>query len=113
MFLEFDDQSADERRLVLGEYILPGQALLAISDVANLKVETSDLSELDVPEVNVGEEVSVQIKALGELIPGRVVSISPVATTLGGDVVYMTTIALDSIPEGLRSGMSATVNYAP
>jgi multidrug efflux pump subunit AcrA (membrane-fusion protein) len=99
--------------IVPGEYVLPGQALLAISDLADLKIETSDLSELDVPDVSVGEEVSVQIKALGELIPGHVVSISPVATTLGVDVVYMTTIALDSIPEGLRAGMSATVNYAP
>jgi multidrug resistance efflux pump len=99
--------------IVPGEYVLPGQALLGISDVSNLQIETSDLSELDVPQVSVGQEVSVQIKALDAVIPGHVVSISPVATTLGGDVVYMTTIALDSLPEGLREGMTATVNYAP
>jgi len=36
-----------------------------------------------------------------------------VADTLGGDVIYKTTIALDSLPDGIRSGMSVTVNYLP
>jgi multidrug resistance efflux pump len=99
--------------IVPGEYVLPGQALVGISDVSSLQIETSDLSELDVPQVSVGQDVSIQIKALDAVIPGHVVSISPVATTLGGDVVYMTTIALDTLPEGLREGMSATVNYNP
>jgi len=37
--------------------------------------------------------------------------ISPLADTLGGDVVYQATIDLDSIPEGLRSGMSVEVRF--
>ena len=99
--------------IVPGEYVLPGQALVGITDVADLQVETSDLSELDVPQVQVGQPVSVQVKALNTDIPGKVISISPVATTLGGDVVYKTTIGLDNIPEGLRAGMSVVVNYLP
>lgn len=99
--------------IVPGEYVLPGQVLVGISDVSSLQIETSDLSELDVPQVSIGQEVLIQIKALDAVVTGHVVSISPVATTLGGDVVYMTTIALDTLPEGLREGMSATVNFAP
>jgi hypothetical protein len=38
-------------------------------------------------------------------------AISPLADTLGGDVVYKVTIELDSLPEGLRAGMSAEVQF--
>jgi len=34
-----------------------------------------------------------------------------VADTLGGDVVYKTTIELDDPPEGLLAGMSVDVEY--
>lgn len=99
--------------IIAGEYVVPGQVLALVTDVADLQVETSDLSELDVPQVSVGQEVNVLVKALDAEIPGHVISISPVATTLGGDVVYKTTIGLDSLPDGIRSGMSVTVQYAP
>jgi len=98
---------------VVGEYVVPGQAVIGISDVNNLKVITTDLSERDVPEINVGQSTIVLIEALNIEIKGYVESISPVADTLGGDVIYKTTIALDSLPDGIRSGMSVTVNYLP
>jgi HlyD family secretion protein len=99
--------------IVPGEYVLPGQAVVGLSDVANLQVETTDLSERDIPQVSVGQKVTVQVDALNQEVAGRVLSISPVSSTLGGDVVYKTTIALDSLPEGIRSGMTVTVQYAP
>jgi hypothetical protein len=34
-----------------------------------------------------------------------------VADILGGDVVYKTTILLESVPAGLRAGMSAEVRF--
>ena len=42
---------------------------------------------------------------------GAVSEISPLADTLGGDVVYKTVIELDKPLEGLRPGMSAEVQY--
>jgi len=98
---------------VVGEYVVPGQAVVGISDVNNLKVITTDLSERDVPEISIGQSTTVLIEALNTEIKGHVESISPVADTLGGDVIYKTTIALDSLPDGIRSGMSVTVNYLP
>jgi hypothetical protein len=59
----------------------------------------------------VGQSVQVIVKALGQNISGRVIDISPLASSLGGDVVYQTTIALDTIPEGLRAGMSVEVQF--
>jgi multidrug efflux pump subunit AcrA (membrane-fusion protein) len=94
-----------------GEWVLPGQAILVLADLAHLQVETSDLSERDVPQVEVGQPVTVQIKALGKNVSGRVSEIDALSSSLGGDVVYKTTITLDSIPPGLRAGMSVVVQF--
>jgi multidrug efflux pump subunit AcrA (membrane-fusion protein) len=96
---------------VAGETISPGELLVVISDVNHLHVETTDLSERDVPSVQVGQKVMISVKALNTNMPGYVTSISPVADTLGGDVVYKTTIEIDSPPAGLRAGMSVDVQY--
>lgn len=98
--------------VTVGEYAVPAQALVFISDVEHLQVETSDLSERDVVEVDVGQSVSVFIEALNETITGKVILISPVSSTLGGDVVYKTTIELDRpFPAGLRAGMTVDVTF--
>lgn len=96
---------------IAGEVASPAVVLIVLSDVSKLQVETTDLSERDVPNVKVGQTVTVTIKALGQNITGKVVSISPVSTTLGGDVVYKTTIDLDSTPDDLRAGMSVDVSF--
>jgi multidrug efflux pump subunit AcrA (membrane-fusion protein) len=98
-------------QISVGEFATPGQMLVVISDMSTLQVETTDLSERDVPKVQIGQAVEVFVQALNENIPGHVSMISPIANTLGGDVVYKTTIDLDAFPEGLRSGMSVDVQF--
>ncbi len=94
-----------------GEWVLPGQAILVLADLAHLQIETSDLSERDVPQVKVGQPVSVQIKSLAQNVNGKVSEIAALSSSLGGDVVYPTTIVLDSMPAGLRAGMSVVVQF--
>ena len=96
---------------VPGENAVPGAIVVVVSDLSRLHVETTDLSERDVTKVSVGQIVRVHIDALGEDVSGRVSAIAPGATTLGGDVVYKTVIALDEQPPGLRAGMSAEVTF--
>lgn len=98
-------------KIVAGEYVLPGEKVVTISDVANLQVVTTDLSERDVARVSVGQQVTILVEPLNKEIKGHVLTISSVSDTLGGDVVYKTTIALDELPEGIRSGMSVTVQF--
>jgi membrane fusion protein (multidrug efflux system) len=93
----------------IGDYISPGQPILVVSDTKDLHVETTDLSERDVPSVKIGQEVTVSIKALNQDVKGRVSAISPVSDTLGGDVVYKVNIILNELPAGLRAGMSVDV----
>jgi multidrug resistance efflux pump len=95
--------------IVAGEYVVPGQVLIAISDVNNLQVKTTDLSERDITKVQVGAPARILVDALSQEFEGEVLGISPVATTLGGDVVYEVTIAFTEQPEGLLGGMSAEV----
>ncbi len=98
--------------VTVGEYAVPAQALVFISDVDYLQVETTDLSERDVPKVKIGQPVSIFVEALNETITGQVILISPTSSTLGGDVVYKTTIELDRpFPDSLRAGMTVDVTF--
>ncbi len=92
-----------------GEYAVPGQVVITVSDTTSLRVETTDLSELDVTKVEVGQEADVYLEALDREVDGQVSAISPVADTLGGDVVYRIEVDLESQPDGMRPGMSAEV----
>jgi HlyD family secretion protein len=95
----------------IGDYVSPGQVILVISDVSHMHVETTDLSERDVPKVKLGQVATVSIKALNQNVAGKVSAISPLADTLGGDVVYKVTIVLDDLPSNLRAGMSVDVQF--
>jgi HlyD family secretion protein len=94
-----------------GEWVVAGQPVLTLADVAHLRVETSDLSERDVPRLSLDQPVTVFVKALNQNLSGRVSLIAPLADTLGGDVVYKITIELDTIPTALRAGMSVEVQF--
>jgi HlyD family secretion protein len=95
-----------------GETVMPGQVVAVLADLSTLRVETTDLSERDVARVAAGQKASVYVEALGAEIQGRVASIAPQATTIGGDVVYTVYVELDRQVPGLRGGMSADVEIA-
>ena len=94
-----------------GQWLAPGQPLASLADLSVLLVETTDLSELDVPRIAVGSPADIEIEALGLTVDGVVQEIAPLADTLGGDVVYRAKLALDQQPAGLRAGMSAEVRF--
>jgi HlyD family secretion protein len=100
-------------QMVAGEYASPGDVLVVVNDLSRLLVETTDLSERDVPGVSLGQEAAVHIEALDQDVTGRVTAISQAAEILGGDVVYRTTLELESPPPGLRPGMSVEVHFSP
>ena len=93
----------------LGETANPGQVLIVIADLSHMRIETTDLSERDIPAVKIGQSASVFIDALDESFDGKVVDIDRQSETVGGDVTYRVTIELGQQPAGLRWGMSAEV----
>ncbi|MBI5842471.1 MAG: efflux RND transporter periplasmic adaptor subunit [Chloroflexi bacterium] len=95
--------------LSVGETATPGLVVVVVGDLSNMQIETTDLSERDVPSVKVGQSASVFIEALNETFTGKVVGVARQATTVGGDTVYKVTVELDEQPQGLLWGMSAEV----
>jgi RND family efflux transporter MFP subunit len=91
------------------ETVVPGQVVTVLGDLSKYQIETTDLSERDVTQVQIGQPASVFIEALHEEFSGEVVDIGRVSSTLGGDVVFPVTIELDEQPQGLLWGMSADV----
>ena len=91
------------------ETVTPGEVVIVMGDLSGYRVETTDLSERDVPHVKIGQDVNVFVEALGQDVTGKVTDVSNISSTLGGDVVYKVTIDFDQQPKGLLWGMSADV----
>jgi multidrug efflux pump subunit AcrA (membrane-fusion protein) len=92
-----------------GEIAQTGQVVITLADLAHMQIKTTDLSERDVSAVQVGQVVNIYIEALNITVTGKVVHVSPISETVGGDVVYPVTIELDEQPAGLLWGMSAEI----
>jgi len=92
-----------------GELVQPGQVVITLADLDHLKIETTDLSERDLPDVRVGQSANILIEAFSEEFTGKVIAIAPMADSLGGDVVYEITLEFDAQPPNLLWGMSAEV----
>ena len=95
--------------LAVGDFVSPSQVLVIVSGLENIQVKTTDLSERDILRVQIGASAEIAIDALGESFRATVVSISPVADTLGGDVVYEVTLDFEEKPAGILGGMTAEV----
>jgi HlyD family secretion protein len=92
-----------------GEYVQPSQVVIVLVALEDLRIETTDLSELNVAAVKIGQPATVYIEALDDEFSGDVIAISPISDTIGGDVVFKVTIQLDEKPPALLWGMSADV----
>jgi len=93
-----------------GEYVKPAQVIIRLVNLENLQIETTDLSELNVAAVKIGQPATVFIEALDEEFPGKVTAIAPISNTIGSDVVYKVIVQLDEQPDALLWGMSAEVD---
>jgi HlyD family secretion protein len=91
-----------------GEMLGPGQTVVALGDMTDLRVETTDLSEVDVARVTVGQAVNVTFDALkGKTLVGRVTRIAPMSSASQGGVNYTVIVELEQLDPALRWGMMA------
>jgi len=89
----------------------PVSPVITIGDLSHLRIETTDLSEMDIAKVEVGQEVAVTFDALPEKsLRGRVSKIAPMATLEAGGTNYTATIELEEADPDLRWGMTAFVD---
>jgi len=100
-----------EARVKEGEIVNAGMPLLTLGDLGHLRVETTDLNEIDIPLVKVGQEVRIEFDALPErVVQGRVSQISPMASLEEGGTNYTVMIGLEEQDPDLRWGMTAFVD---
>ena len=94
-----------------GEVVLPGQPILYLGDLQMLQVETTDLNEVDIAGVEVGQPVDITFDALPErMLTGRVKRIEPMATPGQGGTNYTVIISFEKLDSDLRWGMTAFVD---
>ncbi len=93
-----------------GEWVIPGAQILLIADLEHLRVETTDLNEIDAARVSPEDIVKVTFDALPDVVvSGTVDQIAPKAAQ-GSGVNYTAIIAISELPIELRWGMTAFVD---
>ncbi len=95
-----------------GEFTQPGSAVLTLADFSTWMVNTTDLTELSVARVKVGQPALVRFDA----IPGidfiaRVTEIKTFGENRQGDVVYTVVLKMEKGDERLRWNMTASVTF--
>jgi HlyD family secretion protein len=97
----------------MGESVAPGQPLITLGDLTTLRVETTNLDDVDVALVKLDQAATVTFNALpGRTFAGRVTHISPMAEPdLAGGDNYTVIVALDvdELAPEIRWGMDAFV----
>jgi len=99
-----------ELNVRVGEWVTPGQPILVLANLLDLRIETTDLNEIDAARVHAGDAVIVTFDALPDAqVNGTVESIAPKASP-GTGVNYTAVVIMDEWPESLRWGMTAFVD---
>ncbi|MHB0877049.1 MAG: HlyD family secretion protein [Anaerolineae bacterium] len=97
----------------VGEYVAPGTPLAELGDLSAWQFETSDLTELSVVVIAVGDSARVTVDALpGAEFGGRVTAINQLGENNQGDVVYTVIVVPDAQDARLRWNMTASVTIA-
>ncbi len=92
------------------EWVSPGQPVLLLADLEHLQIETTDLGEIDVAQIQVGDVATITFDALPDVVVSGVIqSIAPKAAA-GSGVNYTVVLKMDQIPAALRWGMTAFVD---
>jgi len=96
----------------VGEQVAPGVPVATLADFSQWRVETDDLTEIEVPDIFVGQRVTITPDALPDLeLSGTVEYISDLYEEKRGDVTYTARILLDESDPRLRWGMTVVVNF--
>ena len=84
----------------------------SLADTGQWYVETSDLTELEVVDLEEGQKATIVADALPDVeMTGRVEEISQTFKSQGGDILYTVRIMVDEIDPRMRWGMTVEVTF--
>lgn len=94
-----------------GELVAPGQILVLLGDTGSMHVETTDLRETDVVQLQSGQKVEVTFDSLpDQIFDGIITHIAPVSTSDRGSTNFTVHVDVPQLDANLRWGMTAFVN---
>ncbi len=100
--------------LEIGQFVGPESRAVLLADLSEFMIETSDLTELEVVKISVGQIVEIVPDALPDtLLTGKVERIGESFTSQAGDITYKVTISLDESDPDLRWGMTVELTFIP
>ena len=95
-----------------GEQVGPQTWAVKLADTSSWDVETSDVTELEVVNVQEGQKISFTADALPDVtMNGVVTEISQSSYTQNGDVIYTVKIDADKVDPRVRWGMTVEVVF--
>jgi multidrug resistance efflux pump len=107
----FDGTVADVK-VNVGDQVTPDTRAVSVTDTSQWIVETTDVTELEVVKISVGQKVTLVPDALPELqMTGTVTEISGAYVQQGGDVLYVVTIQVANPDPRLRWGMTVEATF--
>lgn len=101
-----------ELNVLPGEQVAPGVAVATLADFSTWLVETTDLTELSVVQVQPGDRATIGLDAAPGLeLRGEVVRVSPVGKDRRGDINYTAVLRPLETDPRLRWNMTAVVAF--
>lgn len=106
------DGTVVDQDLIVGQDVVAGQPVMMITDFSQMYAETDDLTEIEVVDIFVGQEVTIVPDALPEVeLIGIVEKISDQFEEKRGDITYTTRILIDDFDPRLRWGMTVLITF--
>ena len=109
----FDGVVADVA-VEVGEQVGTESRAVSVINTSAWIIETTDITELEVVNVAVGQKVTFTADALNDVtMAGVVTEISQSSFVQGGDVIYTVRIAVKDVDPRVKWGMTVEVTFEP
>ena len=109
----FDGVVADVA-VEIGEQVSAESRAVSVVNTSSWIIETTDVTELEVVKLAVGQNVTFTADALSDVtMNGVVIEISQSSFVQGGDVIYTVRIAADDVDLRVKWGMTVEVVFKP
>ncbi len=106
------DGTVVKNDLVVGQNVAAGTPAMTLADFSALYAETDDLTEIEVVDVKVGQEVTVVADAIPDLqLKGVVEKINQISEEKRGDITYTVRVKLLETDPRMRWGMTVVITF--
>jgi len=96
----------------VGQLVSVGAPIVDIVDFSTWVIETDNLTELEVVNIEIGQDAQIIFDAMPEMnFTGKVTEIAQQYEEKRGDITYTVTLVLNEANQNLRWGMTASVTF--